>query len=187
MRIFVACEISIHAPREGSDLPSITSTFSRRRYFYPRSPRGERPLICFSVRGSLVFLSTLPARGATVDVEHLAPGAVISIHAPREGSDSISQIAPRPHSRISIHAPREGSDSLSPVALRPPGISIHAPREGSDQSASGAFCSSTNFYPRSPRGERPSARLPRGRTAEFLSTLPARGATVTYNAHIRCL
>ena len=57
--------ISIHAPREGSDqrlLLARTSTW--------------------------VFLSTLPARGATRWVLRLHRRAVdISIHAPREGSD----------------------------------------------------------------------------------------------------
>ena len=56
--------------------------------FYPRSPRGERhtplSLICVSFE----FLSTLPARGATRDAGVLGFfHRVISIHAPREGSD----------------------------------------------------------------------------------------------------
>ena len=59
------------------------------------------------------------------------------------------------------------------------GISIHAPREGSDAQYWGVPQRRRNFYPRSPRGE----RLPRldqaGQPTEFLSTLPARGATRT--------
>ena len=60
-------EISIHAPREGSDRVSFSIlTYSRR------------------------FLSTLPARGATIQTPiHHADGA-ISIHAPREGSDGLT-------------------------------------------------------------------------------------------------
>ena len=78
------------------------------------------------------FQSTLPARGAT---KRLAKGiliAVISIHAPREGSDDL---APDDAitGGISIHAPREGSDNLAHLAVfRQTLISIHAPREGSD-------------------------------------------------------
>ena len=34
-------EISIHAPREGSDR-SVLPTVPSRFHFYPRSPRGER-------------------------------------------------------------------------------------------------------------------------------------------------
>ena len=56
--------ISIHAPREGSD-PSILYAWVSLTDFNPRSPRGERQLIC--------------------RVAH--PGLAISIHAPREGSD----------------------------------------------------------------------------------------------------
>ena len=81
--------ISIHAPREGSDwymagrrgTPSYfypRSPRGERRSgygilcepynFYPRSPRGERPSSFFFVEvDCILFLSTLPARGATTD------------------------------------------------------------------------------------------------------------------------
>ena len=57
-------KISIHAPREGSD--------SRAHYH----------LLLYGV-----FLSTLPARGATFQERDGPFVLVISIHAPREGSD----------------------------------------------------------------------------------------------------
>ena len=56
--------ISIHAPRTGSDLRRWCSIIIAS-YFNPRSPHGERPIICFN---------------------SLMPDA-ISIHAPRTGSD----------------------------------------------------------------------------------------------------
>ena len=56
---------------------------------------------------------------------------VISIHAPREGSDQIVQLFSQIR-KISIHAPREGSDPSILYTITLPGISIHAPREGSD-------------------------------------------------------
>ena len=82
-----------------------------QRDFYPRSPRGERRgysvasngdcdpfLSTLPARGAtpacscfihaLVFLSTLPARGATTLSGAIHEGVNISIHAPREGSDS---------------------------------------------------------------------------------------------------
>ena len=103
-------DISIHAPREGSDIQGFT---------------------CFCIRSA--FLSTLPARGATRSRspgqrrrpdfyprsprgERLILGAVlwpavrISIHAPREGSDKVRPLLPIVMEDISIHAPREGSD-----------------------------------------------------------------------------
>ena len=55
--------------------------------FNPRSPHGERPAPVLSV---------------------VCP-SVISIHAPRTGSDAI-QSTPNPSWEISIHAPRTGSD-----------------------------------------------------------------------------
>ena len=81
--------ISIHAPREGSDI-CTSSTIPSGGDFYPRSPRGERRA----------------AEEADRRME------LISIHAPREGSDRVKagrtlQLV------ISIHAPREGSDVLS--------------------------------------------------------------------------
>ena len=103
-------KISIHAPREGSDLG-----------LYHLFGDGE------------LFQSTLPVRGATVPVQPVFRGTFISIHAPREGSDPSSGDEIATHTAISIHAPREGSDLLAfcrfPASVL---ISIHAPREGSD-------------------------------------------------------
>ena len=57
--------ISIHAPREGSDSPHPLRWWGRCN-FYPRSPRGERRCGCvFVPSAQKAFLSTLPARGAT--------------------------------------------------------------------------------------------------------------------------
>ena len=55
----------------------------------------------------------------------------ISIHAPREGSDTAWQ-ENNALSEISIHAPREGSDDIKKGDKVVLVISIHAPREGSD-------------------------------------------------------
>jgi len=101
--------VSIHAPREGSDLVSYAWRFQVD-----------------------MFQSTLPVRGAT----HVGFGQyrlfVVSIHAPREGSDMRrrwSRISP---ATVSIHAPREGSDFFLLIFIQSLFVSIHAPREGSD-------------------------------------------------------
>ena len=53
--------------------------------------------------------------------------------------------------RISIHAPREGSDALSDLYNVPSfDISIHAPREGSDVNSAWRRSQWAYFYPRSP-------------------------------------
>ena len=102
------------------------------------------------------FLSTLPARGATGRSVHRGLDFVISIHAPREGSDKIVYDCLL-DANISIHAPREGSDVFDGSEDETwKAISIHAPREGSD--------AVTSCLPR-------LSQL-------FLSTLPARGATL---------
>ena len=79
------------------------------RNFNPRSPRGERLGI------SLAALCVL-----------------ISIHAPRVGSDGFAPILDRFNVNISIHAPRVGSDVGKLVHIAVLIISIHAPRVGSD-------------------------------------------------------
>ena len=81
---------------------------------------------------------------------------IISIHAPREGGDSVkcrssasssNNFNPRPprggrryrlfdgsgYQYISIHAPREGGDYEAAEVLAKVTISIHAPREGGDK------------------------------------------------------
>ena len=58
------CIISIHAPRTGSDTtPRMRSTTTR--HFNPRSPHGERRAASSVREVRPLFQSTLPARGAT--------------------------------------------------------------------------------------------------------------------------
>ena len=105
--------------------------------------------------GTFVFQSTLPVWGATGLGDLFDSSKVISIHAPRMGSDhhhwqfllrrgrfqstlpvwGATSKSPRKTlvtAEISIHAPRMGSDPkmLSKFCSNP--ISIHAPRMGSD-------------------------------------------------------
>ena len=130
----LAVDISIHAPRMGSDQVRLVSRQSLKD-FNPRSPDGERPN---------QLLTNPSSQG-------------ISIHAPRMGSDAGLALGGDTWPHISIHAPRMGSDSRgahraedhrnfnprSPDGERPSGrrlpdrrqpISIHAPRMGSDSS-----------------------------------------------------
>ena len=51
--------------------------------------------------------------------------------------------------------PARGATSLKPAIGLRYYISIHAPREGSDGSSSTGSSNQLDFYPRSPRGERP--------------------------------
>ena len=124
--------ISIHAPRTGSDPQRGSSRMTAARFqstlpargatrsqssnsieshdFNPRSPHGERLF-------ALAIILAVP---------------LISIHAPRAGSD-LSPARPSSNASISIHAPRAGSDAHTAAAARRIyTISIHAPRAGSD-------------------------------------------------------
>ena len=79
---------------------------------------------------------------------------------------------------ISTHAPRTGSDVLSQLVGSISGISTHAPRTGSDQLSSGCFVALMIFQPTLPARGATKALLacatPKG---GFQPTLPARGAT----------
>ena len=100
------------------------------------------------------FQSTLPMGGATKYARKSNSGTIISIHAPRGGSDPTAytpyhgdtlfqstlpvggateiQFDFRIVNFISIHAPRVGSDVPNRLVWQHWEISIHAPRGGSD-------------------------------------------------------
>ena len=117
-------------------------------------------------------------RGATFPSKAVFFRYLISIHAPRAGSDMGCEVTIRQYNdfnprspcgerlatiqlklkqaSISIHAPRAGSDMLPTVATLIVVISIHAPRAGSDSPNCGIeIAGNLNFNPRSPCGERP--------------------------------
>ena len=73
----------------------------------------------------------------------------ISIHAPRERSDSTRFVISPDPAMISIHAPRERSDLLYEFRDFHRVISIHAPRERSDAVLIYGVLTSKNFNPRS--------------------------------------
>ena len=171
-----ALGISIHAPREGSDkrrlkqqrmVAEFLSTLPARgataafpasmamwTYFYPRSPRGERHYMSRCDREFFEISIHAPREGSDGAAFFGRSANRISIHAPREGSDGAAFFG-RSANRISIHAPREGSDMNGDAfAVLPYDISIHAPREGSDVRKRAGCLPATDFYPRSPRGER---------------------------------
>ena len=122
--------ISIHAPREGSDL-SHTPCAWRFLYFYPHSPQGERQWTPGRQTPTPAFLSTLPARGATNRNRIIRPSLRFLSTLPARGATLHPGLCRR---------------------LRP--ISIHAPRKGSDRRLQCPWFCGSDFYPRSPQGER---------------------------------
>ena len=75
-------------------------------------------------------------RGATKARDAVSATLAISIHAPRERSDSIFLAQGVGVGFISIHAPRERSDNYIDKCEKIKAISIHAPRERSDKTSS---------------------------------------------------
>ena len=126
-------QISIHAPRTGSDNRRRRAYDRRKQYFNPRSPHGER------------LLPPAPAA-------RLLP---ISIHAPRTGSDAFCDFSPV-QARISIHAPRTGSDAHAGM-LHVIGWIFQStlPARGATVRAMKKYREKEDFNPRSPHGERP--------------------------------
>ena len=110
-----------------------------RRPFNPRSPGGERPSWA----------------------KEAWEWAILSIHAPRAGSDSGQVSKEDPQGQLSIHAPRAGSD---PGATRQD------------------YRTEYTFNPRSPGGERLTKNRKKIRSLKFQSTLPGRGATTPSQA-----
>ena len=124
-------EISIHAPRVGSDVDSVPTAFSKIRDFNPRSPCGERQWRAVTTLTATVFQSTLPVWGATLHPVGSRVGCGFQSTLPVWGATAARDGYRVPH-LISIHAPRVGSDGAPPCGRRAP----------------------CNFNPRSPCGER---------------------------------
>ena len=124
------------------------------RNFYPRPPRGGRPVRFFRRRAQSIFLSTPSARRAThMPTSSRAAERFLSTPSARRATFCCKFL--RLWICISIHALREEGDVLVPVR----------------------YSSFLNFYPRPPRGGR---LYPVGKyllASSFLSTPSARRAT----------
>ena len=133
-------------------------------HFNPRSPHGERPVFRRAGTREGNFNPRSPHGERHRDCKRMRGVRDISIHAPRTGSDAVSDGDSASPDGISIHAPRTGSDVVNLNDRISRAISIHAPRTGSDVMA--------DFHSFDSR--------------TFQSTLPARGATETWRyAHTR--
>ena len=104
--------ISIHAPREGSDCWHNDGAGSVLISIH--APReGSDPNSTIVKRRSLLFQSTLPVKGATsVHVDHYKMLIRFQSTLPVKGATGKRCFMKRNLRNISIHAPREGSDSI---------------------------------------------------------------------------
>ena len=151
-------------------------------------------------RRSWRFQSTLPARGATHLLQPI--GLLYRNFNPRSphGERPSMRVRTSRASVISIHAPRTGSDPRDEGGMpRPPDFNPRSPH-GERRNRRHHSRPPQNFNPRSPHGERlgvtttqemlesisihaprtgsdRAAGTKRGTSRQFQSTLPARGAT----------
>ena len=169
--------------------------------FYPRPPRGGRHGVCAARHDSLLFLSTPSARRATqhsrfcyVVIQFLSTPSArratglgdkwfqdhqISIHALREEGDQDSEtngfriikFLSTPSARRATRTRRQMVSGSSNFYPRPP--------RGGRPSTPGFATLSYNFYPRPPRGGRQDSETNGFRIIKFLSTPSARRATRT--------
>ena len=126
----------------------------RHPHFNPRSPHGERRDAVAHGWSHGRFQSTLPARGATLFRALRRAHIVISIHAPRTGSDLHSTRTPSRRGHFNPRSPH--GERLTRLMM--------ARRHGPFQSTLPA------------RGATRAASRRQSRQ-QFQSTLPARGAT----------
>ena len=154
----------------------MTSISTSRRYFYPRSPCGERHMTAGVICITKTFLSTLSLRRATsaeqlrtVSVKNFYPRSpcgerqgvyfnsfslniFLSTLSLRRATAACTAIASR--SDISIHALLAESDELLAERFCNTLISIHALLAESDPGKIWSTAFAWYFYPRSPCGER---------------------------------
>ena len=83
--------------------------------------------------------------------------------------------------RVSIHAPREGCDDISEVVTTALTVSIHAPREGCDSRRAIAGVVVRSFNSRTPGGVRRCRPIARPGIGMFQFTHPGRGATLNFS------
>ena len=133
--------ISIHAPREGSDL-EVQQVADNRFLISIHAPReGSDTIGQWGLLQLYQFLSTLPVRGATQRAREAARAQAISIHAPREGSDDQRQWDRSDNDCAFLSTlPVRGATAINGEVLESVAISIHAPREGSDRTTARKSC-----------------------------------------------
>ena len=145
--------ISIHALREEGD-QSCTLNLPCHENFYPRPPRGGRPVnpvLCTSRQN---FYPRPPRGGRLVLPCTGGPVQDISIHALREEGDYEAQNQCRPRTDFYPRPPRGGRRASGAIAaLTSLFLSTPSARRAT-ASRFTSLSSKLNFYPRPPRGGR---------------------------------
>ena len=146
-------EISIHAPRTGSD-KAIWDELCKMRISIHAPRTGsddERRIPC---RFRLLFQSTLPARGATLIQPPRKRYPSISIHAPRTGSDVRNQMRANRAIQFQSTLPARGATASKTRCVCSRRFQSTLPARGA--TVEDLFGGEVDGYfnPRSPHGER---------------------------------
>ena len=160
----------------GSDRPHVSRSFVRR-YFNPRSPCGERLKPMIKIANKKLFQSTLPVWGATsVNLSKTIMVSRFQSTLPVWGATANPSTRTVPVV-ISIHAPRVGSDRILP-ALQFLRYNFN-PRSpcGERRVLVNAQCQCVQFQSTLPVWGATPGLLPRVAVFRFQSTLPVWGAT----------
>ena len=147
-------QISIHAPRVGCDV-----SFSE------------------AAKLPILFQSTHPVWGATVQAAPPAHSIDISIHAPRVGCDPPLGHGGKLQELFQSTHPVWGATVQAAPPAHSIDISIHAPRVGCDSTRAVELAMMSYFNPRTPCGVRRLVRYQYITASKFQSTHPVWGAT----------
>ena len=193
--------ISTHALREEGDYPRSPRGERQKRFLPTPSARratavitskkssgtisthalreeGDAKALMRAARERKLFLPTPSARRATWLREYRSWERYHFYPRPPRGGRRAPAIQGGQPLDISTHALREEGDMYLTFSKKPlKSISTHALREEGDQERAAGGGALRNFYPRPPRGGRPSACSCVMRTSRFLPTPSARRAT----------
>ena len=147
--------------------------------FNSRTPGGVRLyLVCVLLFSLRSFNSRTPGGVRHKQRRGLDTRRGVSIHAPREGCDSVVAMRLILPLQFQFTHPGRGATILSSFLLDAVEVSIHAPREGCDARTAPLAPLAPGFNSRTPGGVRLSVSAPLAEVSKFQFTHPGRGATI---------
>ena len=176
------CGFQSTLPARGATPDCPQPADSHGSHFNPRSPHGERHCTAPGLPRAGTFQSTLPARGATLFRALRRAYIVISIHAPRTGSDDLYLSKRDWLKTFQSTLPARGATERPKTATEKERFQSTLPARGATAKRPHKGAAGTHFNPRSPHGERPT-KSSRARTRRKISIhAPRTGSDVP-----RCL
>ena len=124
--------VSIHAPREGCDIPWDYTIDSSTGFQFTHPGRGATSTELIIVRPLCSFNSRTPGGVRLRLSNRYNRRSFVSIHAPREGCDYFRHSTLPPLFEFQFTHPGRGATALMAFHLFYKAVSIHAPREGCD-------------------------------------------------------